>query len=216
MSDNTVVQFKSNVPANPESLTQLGVAVAASVGGGGGGDDFLRLLRDGAWVFGAENLEPEEDSLWAINPYSFQHGFISWLDSKPVGEVMVNIMEALPARTTLPDTGGQWDEQMSFQLKCVSGEDAGQQVMFKTTSVGGKRAVSNVATAIGKRAAEGNTDVIPVVKLGSDSYQHKAYGKIYTPEFIAQSWSSGDDSPEEAAETAEAAPEPSRRSRKKR
>ena len=34
----------------------------------GGGKPLLRLLRDGIWVYGQENIEVQEGSHWAVNP----------------------------------------------------------------------------------------------------------------------------------------------------
>lgn len=184
---NDMMQFNENTAmANPEDLVNLGSA-AQHTAGGSNTMDLLRLMRDGLWVFGADNTEPEDNSLWAINPYSFVHGYISWVDNRPAGEVMVPVLDRLPARSELPETGGSWDEQMGCQLQCVSGEDAGTQVIFKSTSVGGKRELGRIATAIAQ-AAQNGTDVVPLVKLATDSYQHKKYGRIYTPQFAISSW----------------------------
>lgn len=217
---NNVVQFtQGGLPADPSSLAQMGTAVAASAGSGGA-DDLLRLLRDGMWVFGAENVEPEEGSKWAINPYSFQHGYICWGDNSNVlGEVMVPVMQPLPQRSELADMGEDkdgkpfvWQDQLSFQLQCISGEDRGVQVLFKTTSVGGKRATGEMANRISSRAVDGSDELIPVVHLSVDSYQHKQYGKIYTPVFEIVEWiAASDEAPEQEAEPAqqaEAATEP--------
>lgn len=200
---NDVVQFNSGSQqlANPSDLVNLGAA-ASMAAGGTQSVDLLRLLRDGVWVFGADNTEPEEGSLWAINPYSFTHGFISWVDNKPAGEVMVSIMNRLPTRGELPETGGMWDEQMGMQLQCISGADKGTVVQFKTTSVGGKRALAKMATEIASHAAS-SEDVVPVVHLNTDFYQHKKYGKIYTPEFAVQKWVAMDADVEAVEETEE-------------
>lgn len=185
MSD--MIQFNtSTAMAKPSDLVNLGAA-ASMTAGGGDTVDLLRLLRGGEWVFGADNTEPEEHSLWALNPYSFTHGYISWVDNRPAGEVMVSVLNPMPARAELPDTGGTWDEQMGFQLQCISGEDTGTVVMFKATSVGGKKAIGKLANKIAEQAAAGDK-VVPVVKLGVDHYQHKQYGRIYTPDFAIQKW----------------------------
>lgn len=188
-----VVKFSgsSSTPATTMDLSKLGAAASVS-SGSTQSVDLLRLLRDGEWVFGADNTEPEEGSLWAVNPYSFSHGYISWVDNKPAGEVMVSVMNRLPTRAELPETGGSWDEQMGMQLQCISGADKGTVVQFKTTSVGGKRSVAKLAAAIGEQAASGSENVVPVATLDVDFYQHKKYGKIYTPVFDVQKWVSMD------------------------
>jgi hypothetical protein len=52
---------------------------------------------------------------------------------------------------------------------------------------------------------------VPIVTLGKDHYQHKSYGRIYTPVFEIVEWVSMDG--EEAAPEAEAGEQPRRRRR---
>jgi hypothetical protein len=47
---------------------------------GGSGMAILKMDKTGHWVFGADQTEIEEDSQWAVNPFSFVHGFIAWGD----------------------------------------------------------------------------------------------------------------------------------------
>lgn len=159
-----------------------------------GGDPFLRLLQDGTWVYGAENIEVEEGSSWAVNPLSLKHGWVSWTDhpgkqaNEIVGEVMVPMTSPLPLQTEMRDTGWPWVQQLSFDIKCLDGEDKGVQVLYKTTSVGGMAAIK---TLIGKIMAQ--LDVapgkpVPVIHLGSDHYSHKKYGKTFTPVLEIVDW----------------------------
>lgn len=163
-----------------------------------GGDPYLRLLQDGSWVYGADNVEVEEGSLWAVNPHSLQHGWVSWTDNpgkqanEIAGEVMVPMTSPLPDVSGLRDTGWPWSQQLSIQVQCVSGEDTGTAVLYKVTSVGGTNAVKGL---INKLLAQLDVDPahpVPVVELGSDSYPHKKYGKTYVPELNISSWSAMD------------------------
>jgi hypothetical protein len=54
---------------------------------------------------------------------------------------------------------------------------------------------------------------VPIVTLGKDHYQHKSYGRIYTPVFEIVEWVSMDG--EEAAEEAPAAAEDAPRRRRR-
>jgi hypothetical protein len=99
-------------------------------------------------------------------------------------------------------------------LKCLSGEDAGLECRYTTTSVGGKRAVQTLAVAIAAQVEKDPERPVPIVTLGKDHYQHKSYGRIYTPVFEIVEWVSMDG--EEAAEegpAAEAGEQPRRRRR---
>ncbi len=64
----------------------------------------------------------------------------------------------------------------------------GHHVRFTTTSVGGKRAVQTLAAEIAAQVDKDPTKPVPIVRLKKEHYQHKTYGKIYTPMFVVQSW----------------------------
>lgn len=159
-----------------------------------GGDPFLRLLTDGTWVYGADNVEVQEGSLWALNPFSIMHGWVSWTDhpgkqaNEIVGEVMVPAGQPLPPQTELRDTGWPWTQQLSVQLRCMSGEDIGTQVLYKTGSVGGMNAVKKLINEIMAHISEDEDTPVAVVQMGTDHYMHKKWGKTYTPIFDIVKW----------------------------
>lgn len=210
---NAITQRSAGAVASLSNL-KAGLQNVASTIVATGGDPFLRLLTDGTWVYGADNVEVEDGSLWAINPFSVKHGWVSWTD-KPgkqaneiVGEVMVPAGSPLPPQGELQDTGWPWAQQLSFQLKCMTGEDTGTQVLYKTSSVGGMNAVK---TFIGKLTTHLDADPetpVAVVTLDQDHYQHKKFGKTYTPIFEVEKWISLDDAPAEDEPTASTKAEP--------
>lgn len=159
-----------------------------------GGTPILRLLKDGSWVYGAENVEVEDGSLWAVNPYSLQHGWVSWTD-KPgnqpneiVGEVMVPMTSPLPVASELRDTGWEWSQQLSVELQCVSGEDKGTTVQYKVTSVGGMNAIKALIASLMKQLDTDADRPVPVCSLDHDTYMHKRHGKVYVPVINVQKW----------------------------
>lgn len=201
MNAITKASPSANALASIQSLKQ-GLSNVAATMPTKGGDPFLRMGKDGEWMYGAENVEVEEGSLWAVNPMSLQHGFACWTDytdskksNELVGERMVQMTAPLPGRHDLPDTGewnDRWTEQLSFQLKCVSGEDKGEQALYKTTSVGGIRVIRKLIDAIMAQLDADPSKPVPVIVLDSDSYPHKKWGKIYTPVFDIKHWASFD------------------------
>ena len=213
---SNLVAFKSAGLPSVQSLSSaLRVAAqqAAPLG-----TVIIKMDRTGHWVFGADQDEVEPGSKWAINPFSFVHGFVAWGDGKVLGEKLGSMTEPLPEVAEPPpgcDKG--WEMQVGFSLKCISGEDSGMEARFTATSVGGKRAVQTLALAVAEQADKDQSKIVPVVTLGKDHYQHKSYGRIYTPVFEVQEWVSmngpeaGEDAAEEATETAEAAPARRRR-----
>lgn len=149
----------------------------------------LKMDRTGHWVFGADQTEVEDGSHWAINPFSFVHGFIAWGDGEVLGEKMASVSAPLPELDVAPPGAKKgWETQVGMSLKCITGEDVGMEARFTTTSVGGKRAVQELAVAIATQVDKDQAAPVPVVTLSSEHYQHKSYGKIYTPAFAVLQW----------------------------
>jgi hypothetical protein len=79
--------------------------------------------------------------------------------------------------------------------------------------VGGKRAVQTLAVAIAAQVEKDPERPVPIVTLGKDHYQHKSYGRIYTPVFEIVEWVSMDGEEAADAPAAENAEGPRRRRR---
>jgi len=154
-----------------------------------GGNVILKMDKTGHWVFGADQTEVEDDSIWAINPFSFVHGYIAWGEGDVLGEKMVPVAEPLP-EMDVPPPGAKrgWELQVGMSLKCMSGEDKGLEVTYNVTSVGGKRAVQKLALDIAAQVEKDQTKPVAVVRLKKEHYTHKSYGRIYTPIFDITSW----------------------------
>ena len=208
--------FKSaGLPAVATLATSLR-SIATDVGAAG--VVILKMDKTGHWVYGADQTEAEDDALWAINPFSFVHGFIAWGDGEVLGEKMASVSQPLPELDIAPPGAKKgWETQVGMSLKCLTGEDAGMEARFTTTSVGGKRAVQALAVALAEQVEKDQTKPVAIVKLKKDHYAHKSYGKIYTPVFQVVEWVSmdADEKPAEAeAVAAEEAPAPAGRRRR--
>jgi hypothetical protein len=180
------------------------------------GTVIIKMDKTGHWVFGADQTEVEADSTWAVNPFSFVHGYIAWGDGEVLAEKMVSVSEPLPEMDDAPPSAKRgWEVQVGMSIKCLTGEDKGLEARYTTTSAGGKRGVQTLAVAIAEMVDKDPSKPVPVVLLKKEHYQHKSYGRIYTPLFDIQSWVSMDgDEPDhvEEKEPAEAAPARRRRS----
>jgi len=204
----------ANLPAVSSLSTSLR-ALEKDVGPAG--TVILKMDKTGHWVFGADQTEAEPDSLWAINPFSFIHGFIAWGDGEVLGEKMVGVSEPLPElESAHKDAKRGWETQIGMSLKCTTGEDKDMEARFTTTSVGGKRAVQTLGVAIATQVEKDQSKPVPVVRLKKDHYQHKSYGKIYTPVFEIVEWVGLDGAAEEAAPVAEVEPEAPAAGRRRR
>jgi hypothetical protein len=182
------------------------------------GKDFLRMGRSGTWEFGADSIEVEHGSKWAINPNTFAMGFIAWGDSSNVlGEVMASITDDDITREQLPPVGAEWAEQVGFELACVSGEDTGVQAVYKNTSKGCRDEFDRVLTELLTRMDAGEDKLVPIVVLESSSYKHKKFGKIHTPVFNIVDWKAmGDDVAEVEDEVEDEVEEPAPKRRRRR
>ena len=212
---NLVAFSQAGLPAVSSLATALRTAaqVAAPVG-----IVILKMDRTGHWVFGADQTEVEGGSKWAVNPFSFVHGFIAWGDGAVLAEKMAPMTQPLPEVDAAPPGATKgWEQQIGFSLKCISGEDTGLEARYTATSVGGKRAVQELALAVAAQVEKEPAKVVPVITLDKSHYQHKSYGRIFTPVFAVQEWVTMDGSAEKAEPQAEAeadAPAPTGRRRR--
>lgn len=157
---------------------------------------YLRILKDGGWVFGQEDHPLKTGTEAVINTLSIQHGYSCWSnnDKDPkaknenLGEILVPVAQNRPERHELENLGFPWNDLYAFDVKVLDGTYKGQEVMHKATSKGGVGAVQGIIDAILARLDEGSDYICPVVTLGSDSYRHKSYGKTYFPVFEIVSW----------------------------
>lgn len=174
------------------------------------GQAILKMDKTGHWVFGADQTEVEEGSEWAVNPFSFVHGYIAWGDGEVLGETMVSVAQPLPEPQPAPPQARKgWEKQVGLGLKCLSGEDTGLDVRYTTTSVGGKRSVQSLAVAIAEQVEKDPSKPVPIVRLGKEHYQHKSYGRIFTPVFEVVRWASMDgDAPAAPGPLEDEAPAP--------
>ena len=188
---SNIVNFGSSNLPSVTSLTTALRSIETEIGPAG--TVILKMDKTGHWVFGADQTEIEDDSQWAINPFSFVHGFIAWGDGEVLGEKMTSVSQPLPELDAAPPNAKKgWESQVGMSLKCISGEDKGMEARYTTTSVGGKRAVQALAVAIATQVEKDQSKPVPIVELGKEHYTHKSYGRIYTPVFAIKEWVSMD------------------------
>lgn len=212
---SNLVAFKSAGLPSVQNLSSA-LRVAAQQAAPAGGTVILKMDRTGHWVFGADQDEIEPGSKWAVNPYSFLHGYIAWGDGQVLAEKLAPMVEPLPEVEAAPPGASKgWEMQVGFSLKCISGEDAGMEARYTVTSMGGKRAVQELALKVAEQADKDSSKIVPIITLGKDHYQHKSYGKIYTPVFAVQEWTSmnGPEAEAEADVEEASTEEPKRRRR---
>jgi len=209
MSNNMAVFSNAGLPSVASLTTALRSLQEPS---SGGGSIILKMDKTGHWVFGADQTEVQEGSQWAVNPFSFVHGSIAWGDGIVLAERMTSINNPKPELDAAPAGASRgWESQIGMSLKCLSGDDVGTEVRYSATSVGGRRGVTDLATALAAQVDKDQTKPVPVVTLEKEHYQHKSYGRIFTPVFAVVSWMAMEPAAEVVA--AEEAPVATRRRR---
>ena len=184
---NDIVTFGNAKLPSVQSLSKALRSLEHEVGGSGMA--ILKMDKTGHWVFGADQTEVEETSTWAVNPFSFVHGYIAWGEGEVLAEKMVPVADPLPEVDAAPPNAKRgWELQVGMSLKCMSGEDNGLEVVYNVTSVGGKRAVQKLALDIAAQVEADQTKPVPVVNLKKEHYTHKSYGRIFTPVFDIRAW----------------------------
>lgn len=203
---SNLTAFKNAGLPSVQSLSSALRSIQSDVGSEG--NVILKMDKAGHWVFGADQTEVEDDSIWAVNPFSFVHGYIAWGDGEVLAEKMASVAEPLPELDPAPPAAKRgWEMQVGMTLACTNGEDEGMQARYSTTSVGGKRAVQALAVAIAEQVDKDQSKPVPLVRLKKEHYQHKSYGRIYTPVFEVIEWVAMDGDTSEEAELEVAADE---------
>ena len=205
-----LVKFQGGgLPANPDDLVAGLQNVGQSLQASTGGIPFLRLLKSGVYAYGPENIEPEEGSEWAVNPYSLMHGWACWGDGELLDERMVPANQPAPPQADLPSLGQPWQQQVSMQLQCMNGEDEGQVVLYKGTALGLRNAVKELINGLITQIKADPQNIVPVLELECDSYQHKKHGQIFYPVLNVLRWVSiADGETVEAVEDQSSEPPP--------
>jgi hypothetical protein len=187
----SVVPFDRNKLAAALKQTSREAAPAAS---------FLRMDKTGSWAFGVEADEVPADAEFAVNPEGFAHGYVAWGEGEKLGEVIGPVTDAIPETGPVPGGARGWEFQLGMSLKgAPNSVMAGLDLTYRASSVGGKRAIAALSKQIAERLEEGEDALVPVITLGSDSYKHKQYGKIYNPVFEIVRWVKVEQLVEEAA-----------------
>ncbi len=216
-----------------DMLGALDTAQIATPASNTGDFSYLKMNKMGEWVYGAEEIEVNSDSVFVIDPMSYAQGYVAWSED---GDLIEEIM-ALAGQPPITLAGlpkldvGTWQVQVAFALKGIEGAEDGVQVLYKTSSQGGKEAISGLLSQIIARGRSGKTACCPVVLLDTSNYKHKKYGKIFKPVLTVDDWldvpTSGeatmkamvkpDPTPEPTPDpTPEPTPEPAKPARKRR
>jgi len=183
--------MSTNLPAlNPQALAKALSTAKSRIATDSESNPFLRLLKSGEWVYSADDIDVQEGSLWAVNTHSLSEGYAAW-GARGVGllgEGMAPMTGTPVLLADLPVVDVDYKKQVGFLLYCTNGDDKGTQVLYKTTAIGGLKAVNKLVQAIIEQVDVDPAHIMPLVELEMSSYKHPDYGKIYTPIFSIREW----------------------------
>lgn len=179
---------------DPSKLSNAFKKAAAEVAPKGA---FLKMSKAGEWTYGADETEVAATDQFAVNPEAVMHGWVCWADTDAgaaagkLGEVMVPITDDAPQMpSAVPPGGAAWAVQLGLHLKGLTGVAKGLDLLYTTTSYGGKKAVSGLMSEMGEHFSvkANHAKPVPVVTLDSSSYKHEKYGKLFNPVITLVKW----------------------------
>ena len=173
------------------------------------GKALLRMNKDGDWVFGVDNESLDTGTVLVANPASMSSGYVAWWLGKIEGEKMQPLSMgpvdpgslgpvnsgSVPPGKKVP-SGRGWEQQASIDL--ISRDDVPLNLIYKTSSLGGMKALLTLAGEIAFGLSEDPKRAYPLIEVGVDSYEHKEYGTVYTPVLSIIGWldETGEEVPE--------------------
>jgi hypothetical protein len=187
-----------NLPAAKSNLSQA-LAGFSAAKHALMGKALLRLTKQGIWVFGQDNEILKAGARLVANPASVASGYVAWYMAKIEGEIMQPITQgpvdpnklgpvssgSIPPGKDKP-SGRGWEDQISVDL--LTQTDPPLQMVYKTSSLGGKKAILTLAGEISMGVDENPKRAYPVIELGTDSYIHPEYSTIFTPDLRIVAW----------------------------
>ena len=196
MSGNEVAETKGKgfgagmVLADPEALAQS-LEEGASEGRSSAAGDYLNFSgKMGKYTIGKEKRVVEKDELWLVNVGSFEKGWMCWKGGQPKASRMAAV-SGTPVPTPNFDefgpfdtaNGEGWHAAKAFVLKSV---DNDQQAYFKTNSISGISAFSDLQGAIAPRVRAGES-AWPLISLNMEEFTAQGY-KNFAPKFEVYGW----------------------------
>lgn len=182
---------QNSIGSLSDALTHSKVNTTSSAGG----KAFMKFdFKSGDFTFGRDAEEITGDEI-VVNSYSFQHGWMLWVNSQPSKEMRSFTEDMPPAMPAVE--GNQPSEARSFEARFE--DDAETILSFETNSYGGRSGCDALLKAVTERAGQGETEYLfPVVTLDSESYKAKQGATIHNPMFNVVGWVNAEGERQEA------------------
>ena len=181
------------VLADPEALA-ASLEEGASEGRNTTGDYLNFSGKVGKYTIGKDKRVVEDDEVWLVNIGSWEKGWMCWKGGQPKASRMAPT-SGTPVPT--PDfdefgpfdtaNGEGWHAAKAFVLKSV---DHDQQAYFKTNSISGISAFSDLQGLIAPRVRAGEP-AWPLIMLYMDEFTAQGF-KNFAPVFEVYGWLSSE------------------------
>jgi hypothetical protein len=160
----------------------------------------LLKFSKGDYLAGEEGAPVPTGTIVTANVAELLVGWVRWADNKPTDHIMLRVADgkAAPKRAELGDLDkSAWELdnhgeprdpwQFTNYLPVLS--ESGELFTFTTSSRGGISAIGDLCRRF-TRHRKYHPDVLPMIGLGVDSYQHKTkeFGRIKFPKFTPMGW----------------------------
>jgi hypothetical protein len=151
----------------------------------------------GKYMF--KGVEVEHGTRLAFNILGAKKGWVCWKDSKPVDQIMVDILGGgrIPSEESLKDhgpfkQGDGWKQQLSVVVRSLEG---GDQMDFNLSNQSGRNALGALIQEFGAKAAmfvdNNGEPKVPIVEIGAQSFQPRdASGTKWAPTLKLVDWKS--------------------------
>lgn len=182
-----------------DDVTKACAAYAATTQASAIAGDLL-AFRKGVWQRSESKEAVPADATFVANMAELWRGWVRWHDGTPAEHRLVRCVDGRPpGRNELGhhdeaewETGNDGSPRDPWTMtdRVVMRESGGGELAlltFSTGSVGGRQALGALCSTYARRSAE-HASSYPVVKLGSEMWQHKVYGAIAKPKFDIAGW----------------------------
>ncbi len=159
---------------------------------------FLKFAK-GDWTLGQSEEPVKDGSQFVANMAGLKVGWQRWENNAPAETIMtlVETGEAPPKRSELgfldkadweiDEKSGAARDPWQFTNQLPMTSTATGDVMFTTSSRGGINAIGALCKDYGKEYRQRPGEA-PVIEIGTESYKHTTYGKVYTPKLRLVGW----------------------------
>lgn len=176
----------------------------------GGDRDILKLNKDdGFWSFGQEGAEvDEEQDVFVVDVTSLRKGYVCFTKKFELAETVdgepadfLYPLHLCPRADDFEDEHelaqpkrGEtlvWKVQFAVNLLCVEGPNKGAELIYKPSSVGGKKFIGKLAGEIARKMKSSEA-FVPAINLFAEPYQSANFGRIFNPKYAIVSWQTED------------------------